>query len=315
MFSAACDDAKAAVFQCATQAAQKALDSIGRPLPIKVTSGSLGSSGSSFSSVLIEAIRRADDGLNVDRHAFDLVEVTSGPMMGLQAIGIGSNKEKRERACRVAVAVAALTCPDCHSRLCSTVCGDPEDVHVENVDAAPSLMLPSRETPLYNAFLDKLSSTGDEDVMQCLAEFGIFDKLKFKKPYGSAEPPADKTDDPYELGLRTEHLLTVTKTQRSNHIARLASRMFLVCVAGCAALLLVSSAGDTHGVASCFWASIGCAKPSGGSKFLGEACLMICGSVAAVGDSWLPGEPSLMSCGSMAPGGRTGRVTLPGDCR
>ena len=87
-------------------------------------------------------------------------------------------------------------------------------------------MLPSRETPLYNAFLYKLSSTGDEDVMQCLAEFDIFDKLKFKKPYGSAEPLADKTDDPYELGLRTEHLLTVTQTQtqRSNHIARLASR-------------------------------------------------------------------------------------------
>ena len=122
LFSAACDDSKASFFQCATQAAQKALDSIGRPLPIKVTSGTLGSRASSFSPVLIEAIRRADDGLNVDRHAFDLVEVTSGPMMGLQAIGIGSNKEKRERACRVAVAVAALTCPDCHSRLCSTVC-------------------------------------------------------------------------------------------------------------------------------------------------------------------------------------------------
>ena len=48
-----------------------------------------------------------------------------------------------------------------------------------NVDAAPSLMLPSPETPLYNAFLDKLATTGDEDVMECLADFGIFDKLKF----------------------------------------------------------------------------------------------------------------------------------------
>ena len=55
-------------------------------------------------------------------------------------------------------------------------------------------------------------------------DFGVFDKLKVNKPYGSAEPPADKSDDPYQLGLRTEHLLTVTNTQRSNHIARLASR-------------------------------------------------------------------------------------------
>ena len=85
-------------------------------------------------------------------------------------------------------------------------------------------MLPSSETPLYNAFLDKLATTSDEDVMEGLAEFGVFDNLKFKKPYGSAEPPADKRDDPYQLGLRAEHLLTVTNTQRSSHIARLASR-------------------------------------------------------------------------------------------
>ena len=50
------------------------------------------------------------------------------------------------------------------------------------------------------------------------------DKLKFKKPYGSAEQPADERDDSYQLGLRTKHLLTVTNAQRSIHIARLASR-------------------------------------------------------------------------------------------
>ena len=57
-----------------------------------------------------------------------------------------------------------------------------------------------------------------------VADFCVFDTLKFKKPYGSAEQPADKTDDPYVLGLRIEHLLTVTNEQRSKHIARLASR-------------------------------------------------------------------------------------------
>ena len=94
----------------------------------------------------------------------------------------------------------------------------------ENIKEAPSLMLPSSETPLCNAFLDKLVLTGDEELVETLADFGIFDKLKFKKPYGSAEQPADKRDDPYELGLRTEHLLAVTNKQRSNHIERLASR-------------------------------------------------------------------------------------------
>ena len=91
-------------------------------------------------------------------------------------------------------------------------------------DAAPSLILPSPETPLYNALLEKLSTTGDENVMESLADFCVFDKLKFKKPYGSAEQPADKTDDPYLLGLRIEHLLAVTNEQRSKHLARLASR-------------------------------------------------------------------------------------------
>ena len=93
-----------------------------------------------------------------------------------------------------------------------------------DIDAASSLILPSPETPLYNALLEKICSTGDEHVMECLADFCVFDKLKFKKPHGSAEQPADKTDDPYVVGLRIEHLLLVTNDQRSKHVARLASR-------------------------------------------------------------------------------------------
>ena len=100
----------------------------------------------------------------------------------------------------------------------------PGDFDFEYVVAAPSLVLPSPETPLYNAFLDKLAITGDDDVMKDLADFCVFDKLTFKRPYGSAEPPAGETDDPYALGLRTEHLLNITNTYRSRHIARLTSR-------------------------------------------------------------------------------------------
>ena len=86
-------------------------------------------------------------------------------------------------------------------------------------------MLPSREaTPLYNALLEKLSNAGDEDAMERLADFCLHKDLKFKQPYGSAEQPADKQDDPYQLGLRMEHLLEVTDKQRNYQIARLRAR-------------------------------------------------------------------------------------------
>ena len=114
--------------------------------------------------------------------------------------------------------------PDSPQPIESAMLSNPEPTNFGNVDAAPSLIVPSPETPLYNALLDKLATTDDEEVMESLADFGVFDKLKFKKPYGSAEQPADKMDNPYQLALRIEHLLTVTNTQRSNHIARLASR-------------------------------------------------------------------------------------------
>ena len=58
--------------------------------------------------------------------------------------------------------------------------------------------------------------------MECLA--GFCWNPKFKKPYASAERPADKKDEPYDLGLRTEHLLRVTFTQREKLIARLTER-------------------------------------------------------------------------------------------
>jgi hypothetical protein len=99
-----------------------------------------------------------------------------------------------------------------------------EDSDFPEICQAPSLVLPSPETPLYNALLDKLCSTGDEDLMERLAELCIFDKLRHKPPCGSAEQPARYSEDPYSLGLRTENLLSVTNAQRANQLARLASR-------------------------------------------------------------------------------------------
>ena len=98
------------------------------------------------------------------------------------------------------------------------------DTDEDIMSTAPSLRLPSVETPLYNALLEKLSAAGDEEIMESLADLFIFGKLKCKQPYGSAEQPAHSSNDPYSLGLRVEHLLNVTLTQRSHQIARLAAR-------------------------------------------------------------------------------------------
>ena len=98
------------------------------------------------------------------------------------------------------------------------------DMDFGNLKEAPSLMLPSPKTPLYNAFLNKLIIEGKEKMVESFAALCVFNKLKWKQPHGSAEQPADKRDDPYELGLRTEHLLAVTNMQRTIHIERLASR-------------------------------------------------------------------------------------------
>ena len=78
--------------------------------------------------------------------------------------------------------------------------------------------------PLYNVLLDKLCHTGDEHVMERLAELCIFDKLMHKRPCGSAEQPAHYCRDPYLFAFRIEHLRSVAKTQRAHQLDRLASR-------------------------------------------------------------------------------------------
>ena len=103
-------------------------------------------------------------------------------------------------------------------------CEDSEDAEAETMQA-PSFIIPTQATPRYDGLLERLANTGgDEHTFETLAKSFIWDKLKFKTPYGSAAQPADKMDDPYELALRMEHLLEVTNMQRSLHIARLARR-------------------------------------------------------------------------------------------
>jgi len=110
-------------------------------------------------------------------------------------------------------------------------CDEPEypthlwsDTDEDIISVAPSLSLPSVHTPLYNDLLEKLSGSDDAESIDTLADLFIFRQLKWKKPHGSAEQPAQSSNDPYSLGLRVEHLLNVTQTQRSHQIARLATR-------------------------------------------------------------------------------------------
>ena len=84
---------------------------------------------------------------------------------------------------------------------------------------APSLAIPTASTPLYNALLEKLAGTGDENILEDLAFLTLFGALMTKAPFGSAEQP-----HLYRLSLRIESLLTATNKQRQKHIDRLLQR-------------------------------------------------------------------------------------------
>lgn len=105
-----------------------------------------------------------------------------------------------------------------HGRL-EPITEDPEDL--EDLEEAPSLMVPSAKTPRYSALLKKLNSAEDLTILDDLASFTVHDKLLYKRPYGSAEQP---DDEPYALAERFEHLLRVTDEQRQLHLERLEAR-------------------------------------------------------------------------------------------
>ena len=93
-----------------------------------------------------------------------------------------------------------------------------------DLEQAPSLIVPTHATPRYNALVETLASTEDEDVLTALADLTVFDKLKYKPPYGSAEQPDRDQDEPHDVALRFEHFLEVTHTQRQLYIRKLWSQ-------------------------------------------------------------------------------------------
>ena len=114
-----------------------------------------------------------------------------------------SDKERKEINL-VRDSEAMLHTGSIHGRL-EPITEDPEDL--EDLEEAPSLMVPSAETPRYSALLKKLNSAEDLTILDDLASFTVHDKLLYKRPYGSAE---QRDDEPYALAERFEHLLRVT---------------------------------------------------------------------------------------------------------
>ena len=93
-----------------------------------------------------------------------------------------------------------------------------------DLEQAPSLMVPTHETPRYCALLQILASTEDENLLAALADLTVFDKLKFQQPHGSAEQPDRDRDEPYALARRFEYFLEVTDEQRQLYIQELWSQ-------------------------------------------------------------------------------------------
>ena len=93
-----------------------------------------------------------------------------------------------------------------------------------DLEQAPSLMVPTHETPRLCALLQTLASTEDEYLLTALADLTVFDKLRHKPPHGSAEQPDRDQDEPYALALRFEYFLEVTDNQRQLYIQELWSQ-------------------------------------------------------------------------------------------
>ena len=89
---------------------------------------------------------------------------------------------------------------------------------------APSLIVPTHETPRLRALFQTLASTDDDYLLATLADLTVFGKLKFNPSHVSAEQPDRAQGEPYALALRFEYFLEVTDEQRQSYIRKLWSR-------------------------------------------------------------------------------------------
>ena len=89
---------------------------------------------------------------------------------------------------------------------------------------APSLIVPTHETPRLRALFQTLASTDDDYLLATLADLTVFGKLKFNPSHVSAEQPDRAQGEPYALAERFEYFLEVTDEQRQSYIRKLWSR-------------------------------------------------------------------------------------------
>lgn len=105
-----CDDDREIAFQSATLWAQEALGSAGAALPVERVQGFLDRTGDWIPDPglfnALQAVDRLHSG-GPQWRLFTLATVTSGPLQGLRAIGIGSNQKKLIRASNLALAITA----------------------------------------------------------------------------------------------------------------------------------------------------------------------------------------------------------------
>ena len=84
---------------------------------------------------------------------------------------------------------------------------------------APSLIVPTHETPRLRALFQTLASTDDDYLLATLADLTVFNPS-----HVSAEQPDRAQGEPYALAKRFENFLEVTDKQRQLYIRKLWSR-------------------------------------------------------------------------------------------
>ena len=99
-----CDEESSSPFNRSAQDMQSTMGCALQDLDANFVEGSFGMRVHTFPLLLIESLRQAD-GLHQSRHHFAWLKVRSGIMEGAEVLGVGSTRQRRERALQVALLV------------------------------------------------------------------------------------------------------------------------------------------------------------------------------------------------------------------
>lgn len=107
MWATACDDLKLTCSKRLLEATRRASGIRSGPICHTLES-SFGSRAHLCPQAVVSVLRLVDDGLNIDRHHFDVLTVIDGPHAGKQCVAIGRSKAHRGMAGHIAVLTRAL---------------------------------------------------------------------------------------------------------------------------------------------------------------------------------------------------------------